>query len=72
MFYALLAPLSLAFLISRLKNRLDDTDYKVKFGTLTDRLSTKKQVKLYAHVVLIFKLLFTVAVLVLMREFPGV
>lgn len=72
MIYALVAPFALAYMIYKLKDRVEETDYKFKFGTLTDRLSTRYFSQLFSHVVVLFKLLFTIFVLVLLRDFPAI
>jgi hypothetical protein len=52
----------------RKQDSLDSLEYKEKYGTLTEGLSTKTAIGTYWNVLILIRWLYTTAVLILLRD----
>jgi len=52
----------------RKQDTLDSLEYKEKYGTLTEGLSTKTAIGTYWNVLILIRWLYTTAVLILLRD----
>jgi len=69
-FTGFIIPPALGFIILRNSQRLRDPEFQDKFGTLTESLNLKESLGVLWNVVGLFRIMTTVTILVLLRDYP--